>query len=497
MSMNLWKEAKDTMRTKFKIVRWIFLILEFITSVILAVTVFLSKLIPLKLCLLAAVILAGIWILDFFLTKKYHHRKVAYWTGIALALLISILCGLAFHYLQTTVNTAKKITSVKTESTVYGVYVLKDDSAQAIGQTKNYNFGISKADDSKKLDKVFSKIARDQGVEAVTAASSYDDMLSLATGLLHKESDAIVMNEAFLSAISEADGYTDFKDQVREIKSYNIETKISSNDNGAKDGVFTIFISGIDTPGAVSKTSRSDVNILATVNTKTHQIFLLTTPRDYYVPLSISNGVRDKLTHAGIYGVNVSMDTLSVLYDIDIDYYFRLNFTGFTNIIKALGGVRVHSDYDFQAGGYSFVKGDNYLNADEALAFARERHAFPQGDIQRGKDQMYVIEGVINKLSSPAVLKNFDQLMKSLSDSFETSVPYDTISSLVSDQLNGGDSWDIQKYHVSGTGDKQTTYSMPKFQAYVMVPDESSVNQAKEYLNQIESGQVIKVDQED
>jgi LCP family protein required for cell wall assembly len=274
---------------------------------------------------------------------------------------------------------------------------------------------------------------------------------------------------------------------------------VTSDDKGQteKEGVFTVFISGIDTPGAVSKTSRSDVNILATVNTKTHQVFLLTTPRDYYVPLSISNGVKDKLTHAGIYGVNVSMDTLSMLYDTKIDYYFRLNFTGFTNIIEALGGVRVHSDYDFEAGGYSFVKGDNYLNADEALVFARERHAFPQGDVQRGKDQMYVIEGVINKLTSPAVLKNFDQLMSGLSDSFETSMPYDTISSMVSSQLNGGKTWDIQKYHVVGTGDKQTTYSMPNFHAYVMVPDQNSVDQAKEYLNQIENDQVIQVDQKD
>jgi LCP family protein required for cell wall assembly len=487
------------MRTRHKVIRWIFLILELIMSVLLAVTVIRSKFFPVKYSLLAGLILAGLWILDFFLTRKHHHHKVRYWTGIALALIISILCGVVFYYLQTTVNTAKKITNVKTESTVYGVYVLKDDKAQAINETKNYNFGISKADDSKKLDKVFTKIAKDQGVDSVSAANSYDDVLGLATALLHKESDAIVMNEAFLSAITEVDGYTDFKDQVREIKSYDITTEVSTADQGqtVKDGVFTVFISGIDTPGAVSKTSRSDVNILATVNTKTHQIFLLTTPRDYYVPLSISNGVKDKLTHAGIYGVNVSMDTLSMLYDTKIDYYFRLNFTGFTNIIEALGGVRVHSDYDFQAGGYSFVKGDNYLNAEEALVFARERHAFPQGDVQRGKDQMYVIEGVINKLTSPAVLKNFDQLMNGLSDSFETSMPYDTISSLVSSQLNGGKTWDIQKYHVTGTGDKQTTFSMPRFHAYVMVPDQNSVNQAKEYLNQIENDQVIQVDQKD
>lgn len=483
------------MRTRHKIIRWIFLILELVTSAALAVTVVLSKLFPIKYSLFAGLILVLAWILNFFLTRKHRNHKGRFRTGIALALVVSIIAGTIFYYLETTVLTARKISDARTESTVYGVYVLKDDPAQVISQTKNYNFGVSQVDDSKKLTEVFAKIAKDQGVDSVSAARSYDDILGLATGLLHKECDAIVMNEGFVSAITEVDGYTDFKDQIREIKSYNIKTKLSAG--GLEDGIFTLFISGIDTPGSVSKTSRSDVNILATVNTNTHQIFLLTTPRDYYVPLSISNGVRDKLTHAGIYGVDVSMDTLSMLYDTKIDYYFRLNFTGFTNIINALGGIRVHSDYDFQAGGYSFVKGDNYLNADEALAFARERHAFPEGDVQRGKDQMYVIEGVINKLTTPAVLKNFNQLMEGLSDSFETSMPYDVISSLVSDQLNGGGTWNIQRYHVSGSGDRQTTYSMPSFQAYVMIPDENSVNQAKEYLNQIENNQVIQVNETD
>jgi LCP family protein required for cell wall assembly len=489
------------MRTKHKIIRWIFLILELVTSGILAITIIRSKFFPVKYCILAVAILAAIFILDFLLTKRHHHRKARYWTGIALALLISILSCTVFYYLQTTLNTAKKITSVKTESTTYGVYVLKDDKAQSITETQNYKFAATSVDDSEKLQKVLEKIGQDQGTGTAPSVNSYDGITELATALLHKEADAIVMNEGFLPSITEMDGFTDFKDQIREIKSYDIQTKVKSDESGkqASDGVFTIFLSGIDQPGSVSTTGRSDVNILATINTNTHQIFLLTTPRDYYVPLSISHGVKDKLTHAGIYGVKVSMDTLSTLYDTDIDYYFRVNFTGFKNIIEALGGIRVHSDYDFTAkhGGYHYVKGDNYLSADEALAFARERYAFPDGDIQRGKDQMYVIEGVISKMTSPAILKNFDQLMKGLSDSFETSLPYDTMSSLVRDQLNDGKSWDIEKYHVVGTGEKQTTYSMPNFRAYVMVPDENSVNQAKEYLNQIENNQVIKVDQTD
>lgn len=139
------------------------------------------------------------------------------------------------------------------------------------------------------------------------------------------------------------------------------------------DEVYTIYISGIDTRGAMTSSSLSDVNIIATVNLKTKQILLVSTPRDYYVPLSISNGVPDKLTHAGIYGVNVCMDTLEMLYGIDINYYFRLNFAGFIQIIDSLGGVTINSDYDFDSQnvkGFHFNKGENFVNGEQALAFA-------------------------------------------------------------------------------------------------------------------------------
>lgn len=166
---------------------------------------------------------------------------------------------------------------------------------------------------------------------------------------------------------------------------------------------------------------------------------MISTPRDYYVPLSISNGVPDKLTHAGIYGINVCMDTLNMLYDTDINYYFRLNFAGFVQIIDALGGITVDSDYDFttqNSSGYHFTKGPNQVNGDQALAFCRERYAFSAGDRQRGKDQMKVIQGVINKATSPDILKNYLSLLDSLSGCFETNIPYDVITSLVKQQLD-------------------------------------------------------------
>lgn len=236
--------------------------------------------------------------------------------------------------------------------------------------------------------------------------------------------------------------------------------------------------------------SRSDVNIVATVNTETHKVLLVSTPRDYFVPLSISSGISDKLTQAGIYGINVSKDTLGMLYQRDINYYFRVDFNGFEKIIDSLGGITVVPDYTFDtknSQGYSFVEGENFVNGSQALAFARERYAFTEGDRQRGKNQLHVIEGVIKKAMSPALLKNYSKTMDSLAGSFETNIPYDMIADLVRQQLSDGGQWSVESYSVDGSGASKVPYSM-NVSAYVRIPDMNTVNTAIEKMDEIEAG---------
>ena len=304
----------------------------------------------------------------------------------------------------------------------------------------------------------------------------------------------MILNEGFIGMITETEGYEEFESQIREVAYYEWTTQIAQPEEPAEeitpineDGIFTVYISGIDTFGAVSTRSRSDVNIMAVVNTNTRQVLLISTPRDYYVPLSISGGVRDKLTHAGIYGVDVSKDTLAMLYGIDIDYYFRVNFSGFEKLIDSLGGVTVQSDYTFDAGGYHYEKGANHLNAEEALAFARERYSFAEGDRQRGRNQMAVITGVINRMLSPAVLNDFSGLMEGLEEAFESDIPYDGLAGLVRMQLSDGGAWNIVTYSVDGTGKRASTYSMSS-SVYVMEPDQDTVDHAKELISQVENG---------
>ena len=259
---------------------------------------------------------------------------------------------------------------------------------------------------------------------------------------------------------------------------------------------FVIYLSGVDTRGELTEKARSDVNILAVVNPQTKQVALINTPRDYYVDLAGTNS-KDKLTHAGLYGVETSMATLGNLYGINVGHYIRINFAGFINIVDALGGVDVYSDQAFTSVGSpgyydptTFVEGWNHLDGKAALAFARERHAFASGDIQRGINQMKVIDAMMNKIKSPTVLMSFSKLMDAVSDCFVTSLSQEQISALVRMQLASLSDWDIQSYAVTGTSGKSSQcYSAKGQSLYVMKPDENSVNQAKELIASVLGGE--------
>ena len=259
---------------------------------------------------------------------------------------------------------------------------------------------------------------------------------------------------------------------------------------------FVLYLSGVDNRGELTEKARSDVNILAVVNPTTKRVALINTPRDYYVDLAGTDS-KDKLTHAGLYGVETSMATLGNLYGIQVDHYIRIDFSGFISIIDAVGGVDVYSDQAFTSVGSpgyydptTFAEGWNHLDGKSALAFARERHAFASGDIQRGINQMKVIDAMANKLKSPTVLMSFSKLMDAVSDCFVTSLSQEQISALVRMQLGDLASWDIESCSVTGSSGKSSQcYSAKGQSLYVMKPDESSVSKAKELIASVLGGE--------
>ena len=271
---------------------------------------------------------------------------------------------------------------------------------------------------------------------------------------------------------------------------YGIKTEIVQEEEKNVEEPFNVYISGIDVSGAISTTSRSDVNIIMTVNPNTHKILLTSTPRDYYVTIpGISGEQRDKLTHAGIYGVDKSMETLENLYGIDLSYYARVNFTSLMTIVDALGGVDVNSEYEFTAGGYQFNKGVNHLDGKAALAFSRERYSFQDGDNQRGRNQEAVLTAILNKAMSPAILLNASSIISSVSDSVETNMTSDDIAKFINMQLSEGTSWQIESTAAVGTGDTQACFSSGSQPLYVMWPDEATVATISQKMQQILGGQ--------
>lgn len=466
-----------------------------------------TKLISVKYIGVISAMLLVFLLLVYLLVRKAR-KKIRFIIGVVLSVLILAVLGTGSLYIYKTVSALDTITGVNKDVTKINVYVKEDDPAQKLADASGYTFGILSELDRDNTDQALQQMYYELGSDVQT--NEYSGLSELADSLNNGTTGAIILNQAYLDVLDEMDNYSSFSSQLREIASLQVETVVqrktpqvteatgsttetsdnSSADAAVTDEVYTIYVSGIDTRGEMTASSRSDVNIILTVNTRTKQILMISTPRDYFVPLSISNGVPDKLTHAGIYGVNVSMDTLNMLYDININYYFRLNFAGFEKIIDALGGITVNSDYEFDSQntkGYHFNKGENHLNGEQALVFTRERYAFKEGDRQRGRDQMAVIQGVVDKATQPAFLKNYLSVMDSLDGCFETNVPYDIIASLVRRQLDEGGSWQVLSYSADGTGDTQKPYSMSQ-KAYVMIPDQTTVDKAKTLMKKVREG---------
>ena len=371
---------------------------------------------------------------------------------------------------------------LKTDNMV--VVVNADDPAETIEDAAGYKFAIVKTIDRENTNKMLEEVENKTGSSLdINEYLTFDEM---ANALLNGEVEGAVYNSAFDGLIE--DSIENYQGKIKVIYQYGIVTEVEAEveKEVELDKGFNVYISGIDVSGPISTTSRSDVNIIMSINPDTKQILLTTTPRDYYVPIpGISGGVRDKLTHAGIYGVDASMRTLEELYGIDISYYARVNFTSLIKIVDILGGVDVNSEHSFSAQGYTFNKGVNHLNGEAALAFSRERYSFADGDNQRGRNQEAVIEAIINKALSPEILKRAGSILNSIGDSVETDMSTDEMNKLIAMQLSDNASWNIESQSVTGHGDTNSCFSSGSQQLYVMNPDNDSVSQASAKIREV------------
>ena len=340
--------------------------------------------------------------------------------------------------------------------------------------------------DKNNIDTLMSALKKDKKVDLkVDDVASYQEAYD---NLKSGKSKAMVLSGSYASLLESVD--SNYSSNLKTIYTFKIKKKNNNSAKQVDSKVFNIYISGIDTYGSISTVSRSDVNIIMTVNMNTHKILLTTTPRDAYVKIPDGGADQyDKLTHAGIYGVETSEKTLENLYGIKIDYYARINFTSFLKLIDQLGGVTVHNDQAFTSlhGKFDFPVGDIQMNSEQALGFVRERYSLDGGDNDRGKNQEKVISAIVNKLASLKSVSNFTSIVNNLQDSVQTNMSLDTINALANTQLDSGSKFTVTSQAVTGTGStgQLTSYAMPNSSLYMMKLDDSSVESASQAIKNL------------
>ena len=475
------------------------LVLQALASLAFMGVVILLDMLPLKYLGLVAMVLFFLWCITFVSQAARKKRGIA---GKLYSLLMIAVLAVGTYYVAKTNNMIAMITSggMKVDNMV--VAVLADDPAETLEDAASYNFGVQFAQGADNMQSVVLDIQNQLGTDI--NMTEYESVQEQAQALVSGEVQAIVYNQSYTDLMDETvEGYSD---QIRIIYRHEIETKLdfggSAEDDSLTKAPFTVYISGLDVYGDERDeegrdSERSDVNIIAVVNPTTHQILLVTTPRDYFVPIpGVSGGMNDKLTHAGTYGIDASMATLGELYETDINYYVRLNFSSLINIVDILGGVDVYSDYAFETGwesGYEMQvqEGYNHFDGQQALAFCRERHNLVDGDNQRGRNQQAVITAMLKKALSPTMLLKANSIINQVSQDVETNVSQGQLNSLVKYQLSTGAEWTIQSVAATGFDGEDYPYSMPNDLVYVIYPDEMVVDEIIHLTNVVEEGRTL------
>lgn len=475
-------------------------ILQLILSVVFMGLIFKLDVLPTKYFIAASIILILLALICFLL----QFRKHAHWAGKIISFIVILVMIFGSVYVAKTMYTLGSVTKVKTYQTdKIVIAVLADDPAQSLADAEDYKFGIMAGNDRSKVDLAITQMNSnlDSEIETVEYNSYSEQVEALYTGKI----DAMIYNQALDELIEEKN--PGFLEKIRIIDNFKVETEVLMEDVPdlpITKEPFIVFLSGMDVYGDLEQTSRSDVNIMACVNPTTKQVLLVSVPRDAYVEIpGITYGEKDKLTHAGMYGIQYSIAAMEEIFDLDISYYVRINFTSLIMMVDALGGIDVESDYAFSTyykqynadtdtwTYYEYKKGMNHLDGIYALAFARERMNAAGGDYQRAKNQQKVIAALLEKIKSPAFLTGYTGLLSSLEGKMDTNFTSQQLASLVKMQLNDGADWNIVSSSVYGISSEEYCASYAGSPLAVEVLDDDSIEAVKEVIEKLMKGEVI------
>ncbi|ADV69627.1 TPA: LCP family protein [Streptococcus suis] len=475
------KRSGRSKSSKFELVNFALLGLYSITLCLFLVTMYRYNILDFRyLNYIVTLLLVGVAVLAGLLMWR---KKARIFTALLLVFSL-VITSVGIYGLQEVVKFSTRLNSNSTFSE-YEMSILVPANSD-ITDVRQLTSILAPAEyDQDNITALLDDISKMESTQLATSpATSY---LTAYQSMLNGESQAMVFNGVFTNILENED--PGFSSKVKKIYSFKVTQTVETATKQVSGDSFNIYISGIDAYGPISTVSRSDVNIIMTVNRATHKILLTTTPRDSYV--AIADGGQnqyDKLTHAGIYGVNASVHTLENLYGIDISNYVRLNFTSFLQLIDLVGGIDVYNDQEFTSlhGNYHFPVGQVHLNSDQALGFVRERYSLTGGDNDRGKNQEKVIAALIKKMSTPENLKNYQAILSGLEGSIQTDLSLETIMSLVNTQLESGTQFTVESQALTGTGRSDlSSYAMPGSQLYMMEINQDSLEQAKAAIQSV------------
>ena len=468
------RRLKKTVARKLRLIVVTFFL---ILSCVLYNRVYSMNIVPFKYLKAILLILIGINLLSMLLLRL--RKKIFKITGFISYVVLLLVCVIGIRYSNLTIRFLNKAFGNKKEFIVYEVVVLKDSKYSELADLKNKKIGYVDIDTNKYLDAIESK---------VTFNKEEYDLYTLYQNLMNGKLDGVVLNSSYLSLIEEQ--YPDINDKIKSLYMYDIEFETAEVKEVKELKPVTIYISGLDNrSGKVEAVGKSDVNMLVTINPKTNKILLTGIPRDYFVQLHGTTGLRDKLTHAGTYGIQMSKTTIEDIMGIKIDYTIKVGFNSVVDVVDLIGGIDIESNkgfWSFHLSGWYVEEGMNHMNGKQALAYARERQAYPDADEHRVRNHQQVFEAVFTKMfTNKKMLFKYDTLLNELSDLYTTDIPKSFVTLLIKQQIDGMKSWSIVKQSVTGTGKLTECYSIKGIDVMVMEPDMDSVKEARKKIEEV------------
>ncbi|MBO4114438.1 LytR family transcriptional regulator [Streptococcus suis] len=476
------KRSRWRKSPKLKLVNFALWVLYAIILCLFLVTMYRYNILDFRyLNYIVTILLIGVAVLTGLLMWR---KKARIFTALLLIFSL-VITSVGIYGMQEVVKFSTRLNSNSTFSE-YEMSILVPANSEITDVRQVTNVLAPAEYDQDNITALLNDISKMESTQLTTSPTT--SYLTAYQAMLNGESQAMIFNGVFTNILENED--PDFSSKVRKIYSFKVTQTVDTATKQVSGDSFNIYISGIDTYGPISSVSRSDVNIIMTINRATHKILLTTTPRDSYV--AIADGGQnqyDKLTHAGIYGVNASVHTLENLYGIDISNYIRLNFTSFLQLIDLVGGIDVENTQEFTSGEHTFPVGTVHLDAEQALIFVRERYSLANGDNDRGKNQEKVIAALIKKLSSPENLRNYQAILNSLEGSIQTDLSIETIIGLVNTQLEAGTQFTVESQALVGNGRTDLpSYAMPDSQLYMLEINQESLEQTKAAIQSVLDG---------